>query len=76
MLAYLEAPSPYFRAMASTRYDSPLTTEQVKWNAHAKNVIFEAIGEQNFNQIHSQDLAHDICQELINLNEQGHHHHS
>lgn len=38
-------------------------------DAHAKNVLCEDINDQLFYKVHNWDLAHDIWQELINLDE-------
>lgn len=45
---------------ASIVFDQPFTEQHVKWNAKAKNTIFERISEVVFSRVRSKELAHDI----------------
>ena len=43
MGAYLDAISPDVWTATKNGFDGDLTPEQIRWNAKAKNIIFEAI---------------------------------
>ena len=38
--------------------------DQTKWNARAKNTLFDAISEEIFAQVHSKKTAHEVWEEL------------
>ena len=46
MTSYLEAISPKVWLAACIGFDYPFTDQQVRWNAKAKNAIFEGISEE------------------------------
>jgi len=52
-----------------TRFTGTPTSEQLKWNAKARNAIFKAIREEVFARVNVMDLASDIWKELIEIHE-------
>ena len=69
MGAYLDAISPEVWMATKTGFTDDLTPEQHRWNAKARNVIFEAISEEVFARVNGMDLASDIWKELIEIHE-------
>ena len=69
MTAYLDAIAPEVWLATKTGFTGNLTPEQLKWNAKARNAIFEAISEVVFARVNSMDLASDIWKELIKIHE-------
>ena len=69
MGAYLDALGPDVWNATKTGFTGPLTTEQLKWNAKARNAIIEGISEDVFARIDNIDLAHDMWLQLIQLHE-------
>jgi hypothetical protein len=69
MVAYLDAIAPEVWLATENGFIDDLTTNQVMWNAKARNAIFEAISEEVFARVSSINLACDIWKELIELHE-------
>ena len=69
MGAYLDVISPEVWLATKIGFTGNLTQEQLKWNAKARNVIFEAISEEVFARVNGIDLACDIWKELIEIHE-------
>src|SRR6185503_163017 len=67
--AYLDAIAPEVWLATKTGFTRTPTTEQLKWNAKARNAIFEAISEEVFARVNDMDLASDIWKELIEIHE-------
>jgi len=68
MGAYLDAIAPEVWMATKTGFTGDLTSEQQKWNAKTRNVIFEAISEVSA-RVNGIDLACDIWKELIEIHE-------
>ena len=51
MAAYLDAIAPEVWLATKTGFTGTPTTEQLKWNAKARNAIFEAISEEVFDRV-------------------------
>ena len=43
---------------------SNMDEDQTKWNARAKNTLFDAISEEIFDQVHSKKTTHEVWEEL------------
>ena len=69
MAAYLDAIAPEVWLATKTGFTGTPTTEQLKWNAKARNTISEAISEEVFARVNGMDLASDIWKELIEIHE-------
>src|SRR4029078_11324434 len=69
MAAYLDAIDPEVWLATKTGLTGTPTSEQLKWNAKARNSIFEAISEEVFARVNVMDLACDIWKELIEIHE-------
>ena len=69
MAAYLDAIAPEVWLATKTGFTGTPTMEQLKWNAKARNAIFEAISEEVFARVNGMDLASDIWKELIEIHE-------
>ena len=69
MAAYLDAIAPEVWLATNTGFTGTPTSEQLKWNAKARNAIFEAISEEVFAIVNGMDLANDIWKELIEIHE-------
>ena len=69
MSSYLEAISPECWQAASVGFDLPLDGDEAKWNARAKNAIFEGISEEVFSRIRSKEYASDIWAALCEIHE-------
>ena len=69
MAAYLDAIAPEVWLATKTGFTGTPTSEQLKWNAKARNVIFEAISEEVFARVNDMDLISDISKELIEIHE-------
>ena len=69
MAAYLDAIAPEVWLATKTGFTGTPSTEQLKWNAKARNAIFEAISEEVFARVNGMDLASDIWKELIEIHE-------
>jgi hypothetical protein len=69
MAAFLDAIAPEVWLAIENGFTGDLTTHQVKWNAKARNAIFEVISEEVFARVNGINLACDIWKELIELHE-------
>ena len=69
MAAYLDAIAPEVWMATKTGFTGTPTPEQLKWNAKARNAIFEAISEEVFARVNGMDLASEIWKELIEIHE-------
>ena len=56
MAAYLDAIAPEVWLATKTGFTGNPTPEQLKWNAKARNAIFEAISEEVFARVNGMDL--------------------
>ena len=61
----LDAIAPEVWLATKTGFTGTPTPEQLKWNAKARNAIFEAISEKIFARVNGMDLSSDIWKELI-----------
>jgi hypothetical protein len=64
MESYLGALSPKAWEVTANALHRAPNDSQIKWNAQAKNALFEAISEEIFARVHSKATAHDIWDEL------------
>ena len=64
MESYFEAQSIEAWEVTSKPIGGAPSESQAKWNARAKNYLFEAICEKVFARVHSKATAHEICLEL------------
>jgi hypothetical protein len=64
MASYLQA--QHHDAWRTTMYPLPTvpTESEAKWNAHARNHIFEALDEELFDQVFALPTAHEVWMEL------------
>lgn len=69
MASYLEAISPECWQATSVGFEQPFTEQEVRWNAKAKNAIFEGISEEVFSRVRSKEFAHDIWVALCEIHE-------
>src|SRR4026207_832630 len=69
MTAYLDAIAPEVWLATKTGFTGTPTSEQLKWNAKARNAIFEVISEEVFARVNGMDLASEIWKELIEIHE-------
>ena len=56
MASYLEAISPECWQATSVGFEQPFTEQEVRWNAKAKNAIFEGISEEVFSRVKEQGI--------------------
>ena len=66
---YFDAIAPEVWLATKTGFTRTPTTEQLKWNAKARNAIFEDISEEVFARVNGMDLASEIWKELIEIHE-------
>ena len=59
MEGYLEALNPLAWEVTDKAMDV-MDEDQTKWNARAKNAMFDAIGEDMFARVHSKKTAHEV----------------
>ena len=64
MESYIEAQSVEAWEVTSKPIGGAPTESQAKWNARAKNYLFEAISEEVFSRVHSKATAHEIWLEI------------
>ena len=57
MAAYLNAIAPEVWLATKTGFTGTPTSEQLKWNAKARNAIFKAISEEVFARVNGMDSA-------------------
>jgi hypothetical protein len=69
MAAYLDAIAPEVWLATKVGFTGDPTPDQLKWNARARNAIFEAISEEVFARVNGMDLASDIWKEIIEIHE-------
>ena len=69
MQSYIESISIDAWIATSVGFEKPYDEFQAKWNARAKNAIFEAISPQVFARVRSKETAYDIWTELVKINE-------
>jgi hypothetical protein len=63
-MSYLEALSPEAWEVTEKSMGRPASDSQIKWNARAKNALFEAISEEAFARVRSTASAYDIWMSL------------
>ena len=59
MAGYLEALNP-LACEVTDKALGVMDVDQIKWNARAKNAMFDAIGEDMFARVHSKKTAHEV----------------
>jgi len=64
MAGYLEALNTIAWEVTENAVVGEWSEDQLKWNARAKNTLFDAISEEIFARVHSKKTAHDIWEEL------------
>ena len=64
MESYIEAQSIESWEVTSKAIGGAPSESQAKWNARAKNYLFEALSEQVFARVRSKTTAHEIWLEL------------
>jgi hypothetical protein len=64
MASYFQA--QHHDAWRTTMYPLPTvpTVSEAKWNAHARNNIFEALDEELFDRVFALETAHEVCMQL------------
>jgi hypothetical protein len=64
MASYLQA--QHHNAWRTTMYPFPMvpTESEAKWNARARNHIFEALDEELFDRVFALQTAHEVWMEL------------
>jgi hypothetical protein len=64
MASYLQA--QHHDAWRTTMYLLPTvpTESEAKWNARARNHIFEVLDEELFDQVFALETAHEVCMQL------------
>ena len=63
MAGYLEALNPLAWEVTDKAIDV-MDEDHTKWNARAKNALFDAINEEIFARVHSKKTAHEVWEEL------------
>src|SRR6185437_13176619 len=66
MAGYLEALNPLTWEVTDKAM-GVMDEDQTKWNARAKNIMFDAIGEDIFALVYSKKTAHEVWKELENI---------
>ena len=66
MAGYLEALNPLAWEVTDKAM-SVMDEDQTKWNARAKNAMFDAISQDIFARVHSKKTAHEVWKELENI---------
>ena len=69
MAGYLEALNTIAWEVTENAVVGEWSEDQLKWNARAKNTLFDAISEEIFARVNGIDLACDIWKELIEIHE-------
>lgn len=69
MRAYLESIAPEVWDATEHGFVGPHTNDQIKWNARARNAIFESISQEVFARVSSKLNACDIWAELVEIHE-------
>ncbi|WVZ98807.1 hypothetical protein U9M48_044188 [Paspalum notatum var. saurae] len=67
--AYLESIAPEVWEATEHGFVAPHTNDQIKWNARARNAIFESISQEVFARVSSKLNACDIWAELVEIHE-------
>ena len=69
MGAYLDAIAPEVWHATKVGFTGELTSDNVKWNAKARNALIEAISDDVFARVDGIDTAHGIWKQLIEMHE-------
>lgn len=69
MRAYLESIAPEVCEAAELGFPGPYTNDQVKWNARARNAIFESISQEVFSRVSSKERSNEIWTTLVEIHE-------
>ena len=64
MAGYLESLYPLALEVTDKAIAGNMDSDQTKWNARAKNALFDAISEEIFAHVHSKKITHEIWEEL------------
>ena len=64
MAGYLEPLNPLAWEVTDKAVPSVMDEDHTKWNARAKNALFDAISEEIFARVHSKNTAHEVWEEL------------
>ena len=60
MAGYLEAINPLAWEVTNKAVAGVMYEDHTKWNARAKNALFDAISEEIFARVHSKKTAHEV----------------
>ena len=63
MAGYLEALNPLAWEVTDKAI-GVMDEDHTKWNARAKNALFDALSEEIFARVHSKKTAHEVWEEL------------
>ena len=63
MAGYLEALNP-LTWKVTDKAIGVMDEDHTKWNARAKNALFDALSEEIFARVHSKKTAHEVWEEL------------
>ena len=66
MAGYLEALNP-LTWKVTDKAIGVMDEDHTKWNARAKNALFDALSEEIFARVHSKKTAHEVWKELENI---------
>ena len=64
MAGYLEALNPLAWEVTDKAVPSVMDEDHTKWNARAKNALFDAISEEIFARVHSKKNTHEVWEEF------------
>ena len=64
MTGYLEALNPLAWEVTDKAVAGVMDEDHTKWNARAKNVLFDAISEKIFARVHSKKTTHEVWEEF------------
>jgi len=60
MASYLESLNPLAWEVTDKAVAGVMNDDQTKYNARAKNALFDAISEEIFARVHSKKTAHEV----------------
>ena len=64
MAGYLEALNPLAWEVTDKAIAGVMDEDLAKWNARAKNALFDAISDEIFARVHNNKTTHDVWEEL------------
>ena len=64
MVSYLESLNPLACEVTDKAIAGVMDEDHTKWNARAKNDLFDAISQKIFARVHSKKTAHEVWEEF------------